>query len=136
MQRNKGKVIKNSSRRTVVRSIRKVRAPIERVDLAFQLDVGLHECVYKWLLSEERSLGLQDVTSMDLSLGQTLSKLQNVVLKKKRLQAETSKGGTSPQQVQVGLRRSWDILCIVMPANSEVPACQEWESSARRCKET
>ncbi|MCL4130036.1 UNVERIFIED_CONTAM: hypothetical protein GTU68_015409 [Idotea baltica] len=64
------------------------------------LDVGLHECVYKWLLSEERSLGLRDVISMDPSLGQTLSKLQDIVLKKKKLQDDSQEDETPAHQLQ------------------------------------
>ncbi|RXG69698.1 E3 ubiquitin-protein ligase TRIP12 [Armadillidium vulgare] len=67
------------------------------------LDVGLHECFYKWLLLEERSLGLRDVISMDPSLGQTLSKLQNIVLQKKKLQEDAHKYETSTKELQGSL---------------------------------
>jgi len=51
------------------------------------LDLGLHPCVYKWLLGEERSLGLGDVNSLDPSLGNTLNRLHQTVMTKRRIQA-------------------------------------------------
>lgn len=67
----------------------------------FQLDLGLHECVYKWLLAEEWSLGLGDVVSLDPTLGQTLTRLHATVLQKKRIEAQAEQEGISGAELHV-----------------------------------
>lgn len=67
------------------------------------LDLGLHECVYKWLLSEEWSLGLGDVTSLDPTLGHTLDCLHSTVLQKKRIMAQGEQEGISGAELQARL---------------------------------
>ena len=69
--------------------------------VTFKLDVCLHECVYKWLLGEEKSLGLKDVISLDKDLGRTLMKLQNVVLQKRRMNNEVKEQGISQAKIHV-----------------------------------
>ncbi|XP_069194930.1 E3 ubiquitin-protein ligase TRIP12 isoform X9 [Procambarus clarkii] len=67
------------------------------------LDLGLHECVYKWLLSEEWSLGLGDVTALDLTLGHTLDRLHATVLHKRRVTAQAEQEGISGIELQTRL---------------------------------
>lgn len=67
------------------------------------LDLGLHECVYKWLLAEEWSLGLGDVVSLDPTLGQTLTRLHATVLQKKRIEAQAEQEGISGAELQARL---------------------------------
>ncbi|KAG7173482.1 E3 ubiquitin-protein ligase TRIP12-like [Homarus americanus] len=64
------------------------------------LDLGLHECVYKWLLSEEWSLGLGDVTSLDPTLGHTLDRLHSTVLQKRRVVVQAEQEGISGAELQ------------------------------------
>lgn len=64
------------------------------------LDLGLHECVYKWLLSEEWSLGLGDVTSLDPTLGHTLDRLHYTVLHKRRVVLQAEQEGISGAELQ------------------------------------
>ena len=65
------------------------------------IDLGLHECVYKWLLGEERSLGLGDVISLDPSVGSVLSKLNKIVLEKKQVQDEARGQSINSTELQV-----------------------------------
>lgn len=67
-----------------------------------QLDLGLHECVYKWLVSEEWSLGLGDVTSLDPTLGRTLDRLHATVLEKRRVMVQAEREGVTGAELQVG----------------------------------
>lgn len=67
------------------------------------LDLGLHPCVYKWLLNEEWSLGLGDVASLDPAVGQTLDRLHSTVLHKRRVIAQAEQEGISGSELQARL---------------------------------
>ncbi|KAK7067184.1 hypothetical protein SK128_012433 [Halocaridina rubra] len=67
------------------------------------LDLGLHPCVYKWLLNEEWSLGLGDVMSLDSAVGRTLNRLHLTVLHKRRAIALAEQEGISGSELQARL---------------------------------
>ncbi|XP_018009792.1 E3 ubiquitin-protein ligase TRIP12-like, partial [Hyalella azteca] len=68
------------------------------------VDLSLHECMLKWMLGEERSLGLADVLSLDPEFGVTLRQLHALVLQKRRVQDQARVQGYSTQQLENDVR--------------------------------
>ena len=58
--------------------------------LVWQLDLPLSRVFYKWLLGLESTLTLSDIHHVDPVLAASLQQLQDVVIQKKNLEADTS----------------------------------------------
>lgn len=67
------------------------------------VDLTLHECMLKWLINEERGLGLADVLAIDPEFGVTLRQLHSLVLEKRRVQDQARTKGYSTAELQSGM---------------------------------